>query len=359
MHLIPAARKIRQSSRDWWTAAFLSPLFLGMAPVLGKSAIASGSEAFTVAALRTVVAAAILWLVYLLFARRYLFIFPVGLLSCIIVGAVNGIGSLMYYGGLAALNSASVVQLLNSTYVIFVMILARFSGQPFSRRTVARVVLVMVGIVMLTGGFQGNTSWLGVGLMIGNAILFAGTVTLSQRGLYEMPAPTMTIYTLTSMAAVVMIARLVFPTHWMQGLGPALPSIAVLGITTALSRLTLFAGVKQIGSIQTVLLGTLETAVALILSFVFLGERFTPMQVAAMGVLLTSLLLARPGDLRRRHTQSIPILSTSLLFQNGIIWPWQRRAIRQALVTTRSLRPSKRDVGIHEVVTIKEHEDAV
>src|SRR5260221_3785016 len=111
------------------TAALLSPFFLGMAPVLGKLAYLGGADPFTVAATRTVVAAVFLWIVYLFFGRRFIYIYPAGLLGCVVIGTVNGIGSLFYYNGLQYL-SASVVQLLNATYLIFVVILARLGGHP-------------------------------------------------------------------------------------------------------------------------------------------------------------------------------------------------------------------------------------
>src|SRR5215813_6318283 len=102
-------------------AAFLTPMFLGMAPIFGKLAINAGADSFTVAAWRTVIAVALLWLLYLLFARKYIFIYPAGLLGCVVVGIVNGIGSLFYYGGLGLLD-ASLVQLLNGTYLVFAVI---------------------------------------------------------------------------------------------------------------------------------------------------------------------------------------------------------------------------------------------
>lgn len=302
-------KRAQANTPDWLTPALLSPVFLGMAPVLGKAAIAGGSDPFTVAAVRTTLAAAILWVVYLLFARRYIYIFPAGLLGCVVVGTVNGIGSLMYYGGLGTLNNASVAQLLNSSYIVFMVILARFSGQPLSQRTIARVLLTVLAIMLLTGGLQGSANWLGIGLMIGNAILFAGTLMLSQRVLYEMPSPTVTLYVLTTMAVVVVMARAIYRMEWLPQTTASFAPILALGLTTALSRLMLFAGVKRIGSLQTMLIGILETGVALLLSFVFFGERFTPIQVVAVLILLISLLLVRNDDLKKRSTQSIPVYS--------------------------------------------------
>jgi drug/metabolite transporter (DMT)-like permease len=289
-------------------AAVLTPTFLGFAPVLGKLAYMGGSDPFTVAASRTVVAAAILWVAYLLFWRRFIYIYPAGLLGCVVIGMTNGIGSLFYYNGLTYLD-ASVVQLLNATYLIFVVLLARLGGQPLRTRTIIRVTLALVAVTLLTGGVAGSISWVGAGLIIGNAILFAGTVILSQRVLYEMPSPTVTLYVITTMAVVVVMARVVYRLEWIPQSTEAVGAILALGLTTALSRLTLFIGVKQLGTLQTVLLGVFETAVAVVLAFVFLSEQLTPVQWIGVAILLVSLILIRSDDLAKRATQEIPIFN--------------------------------------------------
>jgi drug/metabolite transporter (DMT)-like permease len=296
---------------------FLSPLFLGFAPILGKMAYSGGSDPFTVAATRTVIAALILWVVYALFFRKYIYIYPAGLIGCIAVGAVNGIGSLFYYNGLQYVD-ASVAQLLNATYLIFVVILARLGGHPITRRTTIRVFLAFIAITLLTGGVAGRISWLGAGLMIANAFLFASTFTLSQRVLYEMPSPTVTLYVLTTMAVVVVMARLVYRLEWIPQSAEAFGAIAALGVTTALSRLTLFFGIKKMGSLQTVFLGIFETAVALFMAAAFLGERLTPIQVIGMGILLFSLLLIRRDDLYMQRSGESPLFNIASMSFNKI-----------------------------------------
>jgi drug/metabolite transporter (DMT)-like permease len=293
--------KSRRLSESWGLiAALMSPVFLGFAPIFGKLAYLGGSDPFTVAATRTVIAVVILWITYLLFWRRYTYIYPAGLLGCVVVGSVNGIGSLFYYNGLHYLN-ASVAQLLNATYLIFVVILTRLGGQPLTRRTIVRSLLALLAVTLLTGGVAGGQiSWLGAGLMIGNAILFAGTVILSQRVLFEMPSPTVTLYVMTAMAVVVVMARVVYRLEWIPQSPEAIGAILALGITTAISRLMLFTGVKQLGSLQTVLLGIFETAVALFMAFIFLHEQLTIIQWIGVAILVFSLLLIRSDDLSKR-----------------------------------------------------------
>jgi uncharacterized membrane protein len=73
--------------------------------------------------------------------------------------------------------------------------------------------------------------------------------------------------------------------------------IFILGITTALSRLSMFSGVKFLGGLQTAILAIAEIGVALALAFLVLGERLTTEQWLGVGLLVSSLLLVRASDL--------------------------------------------------------------
>lgn len=66
-----------------------------------------------------------------------------------------------------------------------------------------------------------------------------------------------------------------------------------MGLVTALSRLTLFLGVKRLGSMQTALLGVLEVIVSIVLAILFLGERLTAVQWLGALLLIICVLLVR------------------------------------------------------------------
>jgi drug/metabolite transporter (DMT)-like permease len=286
-------------------AALLTPILMGMMPILGKLAIHSGLDPYTLAALRTCFAAGLLWVVYLLFFRKYIYIFPAGLLGTLAVGAVNGFGSLLYYNGLLLLDNASLAQLLNMLYVIFAVLLVSFSGQRISPLTLLRAGIALLAVYLLTAGdaTRGDIHWIGVGLMIGSAFTFALHVVLSQRVMFEMPAPTMALYALTFMGLTVLLARLAYGMTMPLSSGPALPVgwLYLLGLTgvTALSRVALFSGVRQIGSLQAILLNVAEIGVTLLLALTWLGEQMQPIQWIGVGLLLVSVALSRwDGDLR-------------------------------------------------------------
>lgn len=278
-------------------AALSSPLFLGVAPIFGKLAIEAGADSFTISALRTGVSIFFLWSIYLIFFRKYIYIYPAGLVGCMVIGAINGIGSLFYYSGLAFLD-ASLVQLINGSYLAFAILLARIGGQKASRRTLIRVSLAMLALMMITSLNADGIHWTGVGLMLANALMFAGTVVLSQYVLYEMPAPTATLYIITTMGVVVGTVWLaVSPPISVPMLENATVWIVFLGISTALSRLTMFAGVKFLGSMQTAVLGITEIGVSLVLASLILGDVLSIGQWAGVVLLFTSILLIRQNDL--------------------------------------------------------------
>lgn len=310
-------------------AAFSTPIFLGMAPIFGKLAITAGADSFTVAALRTIVAVMLLWCVYALFFRKYIFIYPAGLMGCIVIGAINGIGSLFYYGGLSMLD-ASLVQLINGSYLAFAVLLGRIGGQKADARTLFRVAMAMTALVMITGLSAEQLSWTGIGFMLANALMFAGTMIFSQYVLYEMPSFTASLYILTTMGVVVtMVWLAVSPPLGADILQAALPPIVLLGLTTALSRLAMFAGVKFLGGMQTAILGITEIGIALVLASIFLNETLTGGQWAGVALLATSILLIRQRDLHPRG-----INPSALIVANMSSVQFQRIAFHRAFGTS-------------------------
>ncbi len=306
-----------------------TPVLLGVAPIFGKFAINAGATPFSVAAIRSVLAAVILWLVYLIFFRRYIYIYPAGLLGCVVVGIINGIGSLFYYGGLGLLD-ASMVQLINGMYLVFALMMSRIGGQIINRRTIIRVGMALLALFMITGfAAEGTIDPLGIGLMLGSALMFAGTVVLSQYVLYEMPSATVTLYIITTMAVLVMMV-------WMTVGEPipadvwsvAFPPIILLGISTALARLAMFAGVKLLGGMQTAILAIAEIGVALVLSFFLLGDSLTPLQWLGVGILFLSMMLIRQPDLLPRGYNP-----NALIVANMASVQFQRIAFHRAFGT--------------------------
>jgi drug/metabolite transporter (DMT)-like permease len=277
-------------------AALISAFFLGLTPVFGKAAM--GVEKFSpyaVVALRTSMAALLLVLMIVIFERRFLYIYPIGLLGCVMAGATNGVGSIFYYVGLNKLN-ASIAQMLYALYPFFVAFWLQLDKQTPSRLTIVRIMIAILSAFLLTRAPSGQIDFLGVAFMLISAALYALHLPINQRVLYDVPAPTVTVYTLLAMSAIVVPSYFIFDGSWPTGNAPWVP---VLGLTavTFFSRLMLFLGVKHIGGMQTALLGLGELLVAIPCSFLLLGERLTPLQwlgTAGLGISLMLVWLEKP-----------------------------------------------------------------
>jgi drug/metabolite transporter (DMT)-like permease len=134
--------------------------------------------------------------------------------------------------------------------------------------------------------------WIGVLMMLIGSALYALHLPINQRVLYDIPAPTVTAYTLLAMSAIVV------PTYFFSGTITEIPASLsvwwpVLGLTlvTFLSRITLFTGVKHLGGMQTALLGLSELLVTVALAQLWLDESLSWPQWIGAALLAVSMLL--------------------------------------------------------------------
>lgn len=273
------------------TAALASATFLGLAPVFGKQAILLGAAPLAVVAIRTALAALLLLLLIAVFKRQYLFIYPAGLLGCLLAGWLNGLGSLFYYSALGRLD-AGIGQLLYSLYPLLVALWMLLDHQQPNPLTLWRLALALPALYLLLATGHGPVDWIGVLEMLIAAGLYALHLPINQRVLYDMPAPTVTVYTLLAMSAIVV------PTYLFSGSPTLLYPMEIwwpligLTVVTFFSRLTLFLGVKHIGGLQTAILGLGEVLVTVGLAVIWLGERLSVGQWLGGLLLLVSLSLA-------------------------------------------------------------------
>lgn len=275
------------------SAALASALFLGLAPVFGRQAILLGMQPQAVVAVRTGLAALLLLGLMLVFARKYLYIYPAGLLGCFLAGWINGIGSLFYYSALGRID-AGLGQLLYLLYPLFLALWLALDHQPPSRLTWIRLGLTLPAIFLLVrvGGNQG-IDLVGVALMLVAAALYALHLPFNQRVLYDMPAPTVTLYTLIAMSSIVIpyfFFSGAFSSQVVSGVNEAV-WLPVVGLTlvTFFSRLTLFMGVKHLGGMQTAVLGLGELLITLVFARFLLGEGLNLIQWVGAGLLVAGL----------------------------------------------------------------------
>lgn len=270
-------------------AAAASAIFLGLAPVFGKQALLFGFSPLAVVTLRTSIAAFLFFVAMVILKRQFFYIYPVGLVGCILAGFLNGIGSILYYYGFSRLD-ASIGHLLYSFYPLFVAFWLLLDRQPINKITIYRLILAAAGVILLVSTGNKPVDLAGAAMMLGSAALYGLHLLVNQRVLYEAPAPTVTFYTLAAMAVTVTAAYLLFDLRMPSNTTPWWPVFG-MALFTFLSRLTLFMGVKHLGGMQTALLGLGELLITVLLAQVWLGERLAAVQWVGASLLGISLFL--------------------------------------------------------------------
>lgn len=283
-------------SRSGVYAGLLSALLLGWAPILGKFAYRYQVRPTDLAVTRTLVAVIFLWGLYLVFWRRRIFLPAKEIGNCLLVGAVNGVGSLFYYNGLGRLD-ASRASLLGASIPIWVVIYLSASGQKTRAITLVQLIGSLIGALLITSPWSmgDQTDYLGIMLMVASAAVNGWYFVMGQWVLSDVPSQSATLYILSGMAITVTIAKFVSSPSLQVLFVPWAGwfFIVVLGLTTAFSRMAMFLSLEKLGGAQTAIINLTELTVSLALAFGILGERMYWYQWIGAILLLGGGILAR------------------------------------------------------------------
>jgi drug/metabolite transporter (DMT)-like permease len=255
-------------------AALSSAFFLGISPTLGKLAFSGGFLPVEVVGLRALGAALLLFLIIFFTKRSWLQIYPMGLIGCLLAGWINAIGALFYYSAITRIDTG-LGAIIYSLYPGFVAMVLLLDGYAPSRLSLVRLAIAIPAIVLITSTGSHRVDPIGILLMLAGSALYALHLPINQRVLYEVPAPTVTFYTLVASSAV-LLPMLLFNSSFGTP-HPEISWLALGGMTLAifLSRLTLFVGVKHLGGLQTSLLGLGEMLVTVLFGIFLLGEQLS------------------------------------------------------------------------------------
>jgi drug/metabolite transporter (DMT)-like permease len=196
---------------------------------------------------------------------------------------------------------ASLGQLLYALYPLFVAVFTFLDKQPVSRLTMIRVGVASVAVFLLTSVDGAHAPLSAVLMMVGSAALYALHIPINQRVLYEIPAPTVTLYTLLAMSLVTMPFYLIFDRQ-LPPIGTSWWPLILLTLVTFTSRLTLFLGIKNIGGLQAAMLGMAELFITIIISHFLLGEKLSLTQLlgaAILGISITMVALDKQNPSQR------------------------------------------------------------
>ena len=261
----------------------VSACAFGAMAIFARFAYASGANVTGVLAARFAIAGLALAAVMAATGRRW----PRGrpLAVGIGMGAIGYVGQAVCF--FAALNhaSAGLVALLLYAYPTLVVLLsAAFLGERLTIAKVALLATSFVGLALTLGGGQGTAT--GIALGLAAAAFYSVYILVGARELGHTDALAST--TVVCLAAAVVLAGSAlftqprFPGTWWGW--AAIGAIAV--VSTVISILAFFAGLKRVGPAVASIISTFEPLVTVTLAWLVLGESLTALQLAGGAIVL-------------------------------------------------------------------------
>lgn len=220
---------------------------------------------------------------------------PRGVAILVISGSINGLAVLSFFEALRHIGAS--VQALVSVALIptWTLLLLRLRGERMDRFHAMRLALGVVGALLIVGT-DGDFRLAGIALVGIGALLYAAHLVSVQWLLdgYNVVAST---------TVIVGSAAVVTTGYWLATRTPASAvdsrmwaAIAAQGLLAVFAgRLLTYSAIRRIGSGQFSLLAPLETALVMVWSASFLGERLSVLQWVGTAVVFLSLVIAGRG----------------------------------------------------------------
>lgn len=191
--------------------------------------------------------------------------------------------------------TASLAAILNSTTVMFTALVAAvWMGDPLTARQAIGIVFGIAGVTMLVGWDPVEASalvLLAVGAMLGASLSYAVGAVYVKRTFVGVPPLAMAIGQLTGGAVILLpLAAATVPADS----PPAPAAVSVLGLallSTALAYLLYFRLISNVGPTSTVTVTLLVPVFGLLFGVLLLGEPFGPGTLAALAIILSSVVL--------------------------------------------------------------------
>lgn len=206
--------------------------------------------------------------------------------------------------------TASLAAILNSTTVMFTAVVAAaWMGDPLTARKAVGIVLGIVGVAVLVGWDPVEVSGLvllAVGAMLGASLSYAVGAVYVKRTFAGVPPLAMAIGQLSGGAVILLpLAAATVPAE-----RPATPAVvSVLGLallSTALAYLLYFRLISNVGPTSTVTVTLLVPVFGLLFGVLLLDEPFGPGTLAALAIILSSVVLVTGIGFGRKKKGVVP-----------------------------------------------------
>ncbi len=267
--------------------------------LFGTFLFREGLDPVNVASTRSMLAA-ILFLAFLLVAHPKKLIVSPKQIAMLALGGLAGIAifNIFYLSAISAAGMSTAVVLLYTSPVFAVILSRIFLGEPLSRIKITALATAFTGVVLVVEAFEFTALLndprsvllgLGAGFFFALLSVFGKHLTGSTHRL------TTSFYLLFTGSIFLALLRPPWLAVQEIGSSPALLSAlaALVVISTFLSHFLYIYGLSYLEAGKASIAVAIEPPAAIFLAYIFLGERFAPVQYAGVILVLAAVLLLR------------------------------------------------------------------
>ena len=220
-------------------------------------------------------------------------------------GVFFAVDLVLWHHAIAAVG-AGIATVLGNLQVVVVGFLAWWLlGERPSRRLVAAVPVVLVGVVLISGvvgaGAYGDDPTLGVVFGLGTSVAYAAFLLLLRHGSKDLRRAAGPLFDATAVAVVVCVA--VGPLSGGVDLVPSWPAhgwLVVLALTSQVAGWLLIAvSLPRVPAALTSVILLLQPVASVALAAAVLDERPSPLQLLGCGIVLVGVVAATAGRRER------------------------------------------------------------
>jgi len=278
----------------------LSAAAFAMTPLLVVNAYQSGAKAWDIIFVQSIIASFILFTGLLILAPRTLKVTKNELKKLAPIGLIGSLGTVVCYNLSLEYIPGGIATLLLYTYPVLVALgSAFFFGQKISSKQTIALGCGFLGValaskIMKLSGAGINRTGLLLGFLA--ALAYAVLNLLSERALQNLSPWKVTAFAQFGSTIGILAINLLFPglievkaiapLTWIYG-------SAVAIFCSIVPFFLLMRGIAYIGSGRASIISTAEIPLTLFLVFLFLGEKFTLLQVVGSGLIFISILLLK------------------------------------------------------------------
>lgn len=283
----------------------ISAASFGVMPVLARLAYEAKADPLTVLFLRFGIASVVMFAI--LFASKTPVPRGLLLLELILLGAIAYVGESLAYFLALAYASPGLVALLLYVYPALVTTLsALFLKEHLTTMKIVALFLALSGTA-LTVQITSGGKFVGILLGIAAAVDYAIYIVLGSRIVKRSGSIGSTTIIIASTAVVYAVVAPLHGVSFPVNIQGWFAIIAIALVSTVVSFLTFFAGLKRIGPTTTSTLSTFEPIVAVALAAVVLGETITPVQALGGALILVAVVILSRNELRREKQARVQV----------------------------------------------------